>query len=309
MNIILNNDGSYELIKKGSKIDNRMDNAKYVVVDISTPLKGPIHTIIKPKYFSNEKLDCKVDLLVLYAAVDCPASDTSTFHYSLLLDNLNHRYNIYPLIQQMIDFNFYKSEFAIIDTEITIINITITFDNNTIIEINEDTMDENLQEIFKKLKLLTSVSKLDNNHIILKNNKWYASDVIPLHFDYIIYNIKESESMYLLTEKQFNRLCIIDELSITMYGRYGYYLDFNKTTDIFDAEDNYINAHGIANILRSCLYFPQYIELEKFIYHSKMVLKILVDTFIKTYNLVVTDEEFDNNPIQLFNIVNKLLQL
>lgn len=309
MNIILKDNETYEIIKNESKIKNKLEDAKYVVVDISTPLKGPVHTIVKPKHLSDEKMDCNVDLLVLYAAVDCPASDTSSFHYPLPVDNLSHRYNIYPLISQMIDFNYYKSMFDIVDTEITIENITITFSEGTTVEINEDMLDEYVEKIFKKLKLITSVKDLELEHIILKGNKWYKSTSIPKQFDYILYNIKGNESMYLLSEKQFNRLCLIDELSIKMYGRYEYYLDFNTNDDKFEEEDNYINAVGINDILSSCLYFPQYIELEKSIYQSRMALKISLETFVKTFNLVITEKEFNENPIQLFNIINKLLQL
>jgi len=310
MNIILNKDGTYEIIKNEAKIERSIKNAKYIIIDISTALKGPVCTLIKPKYLSSEKVDCQIDLLLIYAATDCPASDTSTFHYSLPLDSINHRYNIYPLMKQMIDFNYYKCEFDIVDTEITIDNISVLFDGKVAIEINEDIMDEYIDKTFKQLKLITSVLELeDENHIILKNNKWYASSEIPTHFDYILYNIKGNESLYLLTEKQFNRFCLIDSVSIKMYRCYDDITYHKSTTDVFEDEDNYITTTGISNILTSCLYFPQYIELEKNIYNSKMALTISIETPIKIYNLKITEKEFNNNPIELFNIINKLLQL
>lgn len=311
MNIGLLKDGTYTLYKKIDKVMDDLSELKYMIFDISTSLKGPVHTLVKPKYISNEKLDCSVDITVLYASFDCPSSDTTTIQYNLPIDKISNRYNIYPLIKQMWDFNYYKDYMDIVDTALTIVNISLKIGNN-IIEINEDISENEIEKIFKSYKIITNVISLKEKHIILYKNKWFLSKTIPNKFDFILYNLKTNESLYLLSYNQYKRFEDIYSFSIQMFDRW-HVEDYDNITygenyDYIDP-DNYIDSDNLTSILESCLYFPQYIELEKYIYHNKMGVVLNIETSVKNFSLLVSEKEFVEYPIKVFDIINKIIQM
>ncbi len=304
-------DGSYTIFKKESELIKRCskDEVRYIILDISTPLKGPVHTLVKPKHLSTNEVECHVDLYILYAAEDCPSSDASTFNYMLSADNVNSRYNIYPLIKQMIDFNYYKNNMDLIDSEITIENISISLEDKNI-EINEEVSDKYIDKSFKDSRLITSVyNSVGESHVILKNGKWYATISIPMEFDFILFNMKSSESMYLLSYKEYLTFNSIISVTIKIFGKCEDDYDTLQYGELYETEDNYIQASDIYSILETCLYFPQYVELERMICNSRMALVIELESITRSCKLLITEKEYDVNTIKIFDIFNKLLYL
>lgn len=311
MNICLYKDRTYKIIKKDKDISRKLKDTKYIIVDIATFMKGPTHTLVKPKFYNETNDKVTLNLSVSYRSPDCPGNDISNFEYSLNADSLNTRYNIYPLMNQMMVFNDFKYEMDVIDTEINIDTIEIYFDNNkTTISVNEDLEDNDISNIFKKLKMITSVISLGGDHIILKNGKWEETTSIPKLFDYILYNTVDSESLYLLDMMQYEILTSITKCTISMYRNFDYELFFDENDMTNPDEDNYLCSQNISQLLDICLYFPQYLELEKLIYDNAMRINIEIETKYKTYELNISEKEYRKEyQLSLFDIINKILSL
>lgn len=310
MNICLFKDKSYKIVKNAKIINKYLNDIKYIVLDISTFMKGPTHTIVKPKYYNDGEKDVVVKMNVSYSFPDCPGDDITTFKYTLKIDSPNSRYNVYPLMNQMMAFNGFKYDSNIIDSEINIDFIELCFnDLNEEIVIDEDTEEEDISKIFKELKMLTNESTLKKKHIILDKGEWFNTNHIPKKFDYILYNISGIETLYLLSYKEFMILKNINMCTIKMFRKYRYENSLNYADEEVD-EDNSLDSTNVNEILEMCLYFPQYIELEKIIYSNTMHLEIELETDYRKYRVYISEKEYrDNYQLSLFDIINKIISM
>lgn len=306
--ICLNHDGTYKKINKVEKILKHKNEIVWYLIDISTKLKGPVYTISKT--LSLDKINMiKILLTIVYNVEDCPYSDASTLHYTINIDTIEKFYSIYPLINQMMTYNMYRENFYLVSKDIIISNIEIEADN-TIIEIDENDEDYMITKAFKRLNMTTSVYKLMGVKFIILDNKnhWYISKDIPDDFYKIGLHVIGTESLYLLSRKQFIRLSSIKSMTINI----GY--DIENDCKVYDdesyiLEDNTIDCNSIEAILSTCMFFPQMMSLERAVYDVSSEITIDIDLYNgNNYHLSITEKEA-RNPIFLFDIINKIIQI
>lgn len=312
MNVGLMKNHNVKFYKKDKKILKDIDEIKYLLVNISTPLKGRLYTLAKSKDVHDIKDDdiCEIDMDISYANVDVPCCDSTVLKSRIPIKSINNKFCIYPLLNEMYHFNYVKNEFIYIDNCINIDFIRFKLKNINIEIDNEDVDDVEINKIFKKHNMRTYLADVTGtNHIIIDNGKWYFSKKIPKVFDYILYNL-HSESTYLLTYDEYIRLYTIEDLIIkiwdkTIYSEYEYIQNDINEIDC----TNYIESKGVGNILEYVfLYFPQLIEMEKTIYKSKLSLEIIIETKYKNYRLSIAEKEVSEG-LCLFDIILKLLKM
>lgn len=312
MYIALNNDGTYKVYKKLDKLYKHLSYIKYIILEISTDLKGEIYTIIDAMNINVEYGDIEVKLDVEYESVDCPCNDTSSFYSLINIDNIERYYSIYPLIKQMLIYNYFMDNFMYDGPNINIVGISLYSDKFNITLDSYNMSDGKITKIFKKLRMDTCVSKITKytKFLILKNGEWYVSESIPKHFDYVGIEMIGTESMYLLTEKQYKLLSSIVSLTIQMRDETIY--DDGYFEDLVDSRDGnellYFTTNKLAVILQSCLFFPQMLLLEHKVYNSTVSLEITVETKDVNYELTISEKEAKYG-ICLFDILNKLLTI
>lgn len=319
MIISLNLDHSYKKFKNSNNVKKILSDSKYLLVDNTTELKGTTFTLVDASKISNDiymyPKNIEFIMDISYACVDSPCCDETSFHTDMVLNTLEKAYSIYPLIKQLFDFNLYKDDFLMIDSAIDINSIILKI-RNSIIELDEFDIGKKTEKIFRELNLMTAVSStLNNKHVILKDDKWYFDKIIPHHFDYVAYNLPGIETLYLMSESQFNRFYSIKKIEIDIYDKTNYALlypmsiDESLDTDLNNV-DNQITCTGLKKLLETCIYFPQLLELEKTIYQKRVALRIILSTINRNYILDITDKEAtDCGGLCLFKILNKLLQM
>ena len=323
MIIALLYDGRYKIYKNFEDVS--IPKVKYLVIDNSTILKGKTYTIIDASKIKDDGIRklgfMDLSMSISYAGIDTPCCNETTLQSNISLNGFEKVYSIYPLIKQLFSFNIYKDSYLSIDNMLSIDSITIkTKDKNKYLICDnleiDDCDDLLIKKWFNDFNLKTDVYNLlgSDNHLILKNGKWYIDKHIPQKFDYIGYNLPDIETIYLLKEKQFSRLSLIKNISIDIYDRtdyseiYGDY-EYSEPHYIDEDFDNRLSCSSIEEFLQSCVYFPQLIELEKLIYGKNIALGITLSTPFLNYNLHITEEETRVNGICLFKIINKLLQM
>lgn len=321
MNIGLLEDNSVKFYKNDKKMIKDIPNIKYVLLDISTALKGPIYTLIRAKDIpiTQEELDlCKVKLNVTYVDSDAPFENSGSLVSEIPIKNISNRFSIYPLLEEFYYFNFIKESFLYIDNFINVYGVSVFIKENEIEIDNEETEEDEIYKIFKDLKLKTFLQEItDGKCIIISDKKWYfvKNKNIPKVFDYIIYNTGR-ESAYLLSYKEYLRLKSIENIEIKMRFNFNQedeymeiiYDDENYTGLLLDC-DNKISIKDIDDILDSLfLFFPQAIQLERIIYGIGISLEIEIETKFKNYKLSITEKEVGDG-LCLFKIINKLLTM
>lgn len=313
MHIGLMKDNSYKIFEKDKEIKKDNQNLKYLIVDISTKLKGPLHTLVKGNKLNLDNLeDMIMEMEVYYDTAsfdDYPSSNYHSFPQKYVLDSIGRKYNLNPLILQYVNFNEYHDNFLVANY-ITIGNILL--DNKII---NGDSDDMNFSRTLENLNLMTHVKSLKGNHIILANNVWHIDKKIPKKFDYILYNLEEIESLYLLSYKQYKRFCKVDQSNIELYYLWNDTEEFeslimnNKASSEGLEPDNYKILNGIKELLESFIYFPQFSILERAVNNTEVVLKIYITKGKDIIRLTISKEEFSTIPISLFSIYNTLLKI
>jgi hypothetical protein len=321
MNISLLNDGKFKILKNKYHIYNLIYDTKYLVMDISTALKGKTCTLIdvskKPiNIFKKDMFDLLgVEIELEYGAVDTPMDSEPPIKSIILFNSIEKIFSVYPLVKQMFGLNYFKEVRLSTDYILLFIRSILVKSKVSDIKFNCDDLDGKVGKYFKKLNIKTDVDNtLDpDQHIILKEGMWHISKDIPNKFDYILYHIIDIETLYILTEKQYNRFLSIKYLNVYLYDNSKY----DEIEDYFGIndeclEDNMIydmSCSDINSILETCVYLPQLIELERFIFNKNFHVVIELQTKYMTYKLDITEEETRKNGICLFKIINKLLQM
>lgn len=303
---ILNADGAI------CKNKDKKDIDKKFLIDISTKMKGPVYTI-SDNLPTDTLSSFKIGLELIYSVEDCPYSDITNIHYQIEINSIEKFFSIYPLIQQMIVYNFYCDNFDIISKRISITRIEIESTKLGIIieEYDDDTV---IKKAFARIGMVTIVHKIMLNKflILTKDNRWYISKEIPSSFHRIGIPIIGTESLYLLSKKQYKRLLKIVELDITMGYNEEETGEIDYSTDYYDfsiLEMNHIVCHKLESILETCLFFPQMISMEKAVYGkvSEINISVILDSDA-SYTIHINEKEAERS-IDLFNILNKLVEL
>ena len=299
--------------KTVSKNNNTKDINKKFLIDISTKMKGPVYTISN-SLPTDTLSSFKIGLELNYSVEDCPYSDITNISYQIEINSIEKIFSIYPLIQQMISYNFYCDNFDIITKRIAItaINIESSKLDMTIEEYDDDRV---IKKAFNRIGLVTDVAGFMYNRflVLTKDNHWYFTKEIPKSFHRIGIPIIGTESLYLLNKKQYRRLSSIVELNITLGYNGEEACSISYSTDYYDfsiLETNYLECRTLESILETCLFFPQMISMEKVVYDkvSEIEINIVLDSGA-SYTIHIDEKEAEEHSIELFNILNKLIEL
>ena len=312
MYLALRYDGSYKNYKSINKLYDDINNTEYVIIDNSTSLKGPLYTMVEASKLTLKYHEIEVIIKVQYNCIDCPFSDYSLVKSLIEVDSIEKYYSIYPLIHQLLNYNFFINDCMSEAPSITINEIYLKSDKFTI-ELNIDMYGENkFRRVFKKLNMLTCVSKaIDDGYLIMSNDKWSISNDVPDSFDYIGIPVRGSESLYILNKKDFKRFNSIQAISIKMndssiYDDSAFYeviLNDRDGSEVFEYE-----CCSLDDIFQTCVYFPQLLSLEYYVYGNNVSLDVLIETDTINYQLMITEKEAIDG-ICIFDIINKLLKI
>lgn len=334
MNIGLLKNGKFKFYKKEKDLLRDSIDMKYILVDNSTELKGPIYSIVKAEEIISKDDIVSVEIHFFYTDLDSPIHDTKILSNTIEIKSIDNRYSIEPLINLIHQIDLFKDELyygPCIDIDVVLLH----FKDGTTLDIT-GTSESKLNKRFRKYNMLTYAdSVLDiwdqhhRKHIIFKNDEWYISDEIPNKFDYIGLSLYGSKVIYFMSYKKFKRLSTIKYMRVgikdtaflevpietpeIILGDINSDITIDATgadSDYYDNEEtNFFSCKNFIDALSACLYYPQFMLIEKFIYNSVHQLTIDVDLINGfKYSLSITADETKYG-ICLFDILNKLLKI
>ena len=315
MNYILKDDHTIKKVKEIKKTD--CYNMKYALLDISTDRKGPVFTVVKSLNF-----DFKSDLIDIlmdtsYAVYDLPYEirEDAILSSRHKISTINNYYNIYPLIKQIFAFNNFIEVNSSLDSQLFIQQIQIGYNGN-VIEISEKDSDTTIKKIFKKLNMVTNTEEvLLDRFLIIYKDTWdvYSfRDYNPLemNFDKIGIMIPDTESLYLMSYKEFHLFNKLKSLEL----EFQYEIDNpNSLFEEFDDIDESISILSVSSFieyLELFIFIPQLILMEKAVYNNEVNIRLSVETKKDMYSLIIDHKE-TNNPKHtcMYYIIKKLLKM
>lgn len=270
--ILLNKDGTYKISKKSNKLSKK-DNVEYVMFDNSTALRKDVFSIVKYNKIDFDMSTVYLDYDLQFCDVDMVFTDYTRIKSHLKISKLDQRYNIYPLICQLRTFNSFGYDFLDVLFNLYLEYVDLRLDE-LIYSFDCDTSDEEVINLFNKLKLMTHMNKIFkyNEVIIFKDNKWekIMKEDISHSFDYIGLPIEGCENILLLSKKDYKLLNKIKGIKISV--------DFYD--DICNIEEDDIDFSCYANFLsfkqylQLFIFLPQFIELCKIMYQRKIIINM-----------------------------------
>lgn len=319
MNYVLNTD---ETIQKFVSSQKNESVPYLYLIDISTDRKGPVYTLTENIDYPYQSEDVEILMNTSYSSIDAPWEDCTILQSSFHMDTIERRMNIYPLIKQLIAFNTYRTANLWIDNQIFIGDIQIKI-GNLITSFDEYTSDKEIEKTFRKLHMQTCVDHyLDNETVlIIKHNKYQFISIhdIPKKFDKIGIPLKNTETLYLLSYKEYKLFQNIQDLEfLIMYPEYDSNdcIDFDWDCTAFNSgisrsSTNSIEIISLKDFLESCLFLPQMILMEKNIYPTPVEIYLCIHTKSnRVIELTINDEESDEGRnVCFFKIIKKLLKM
>jgi len=295
MNYILRNDHTYEKVKSFKESD--MKNMCCALFDISTDRKGPLYTMVQDINFDFMKENIHILMDVSYAPIDLPFDDSVLIPSSFKITNLNTYYNVYPLIKQIFAFNTFRETESTIDNQILIQDMQILYGKSEI-DISEKDSEKTIKKIFKKMKMITCVDHmLSDKFLIMRNGIWdiysYSEfEPLDMNFDKIGIMIPYTESLYLMSYKEYLLFSNFDSIDLELRYAIPRYDQVTLFDEIYDNESSTtITINDIDMLLQVCMFIPQMILLEQSIYDNDMSLKINIDRGDVMYSLVIDEDE------------------
>lgn len=292
---------------------NKKD-ASFYLIDISTDRKGSLYTITDNINTNIKYKDISVSLDISYSSMDCPLDDSTIVTSQFAIDSIEKHYSIYPLIKQIFQFNTFCEIWSLsIDSCLSIANITIHFNNNKI-SIDESDSEKSIKKAFSLLSMSTNVSDIlsENEVIIMKKGTWtietvYSDEYPKFHkFDYIVIPLEGTESVYVLTYKEYNLFRQNYKVQVNMLYR----TDDDSAIYSDDYCANWVELDRLIDVLYGCLFTPQLILLEQKIYDIPMYLEIIVSTQYRDMKISISENEIaiPRNTC-IFYILKRLLEL
>ena len=309
----------YKIYDSVNKLKKDIHKIRYIIVDNSTSLKGPVYTLIDVKDVSfDDPVSITIKLTLSYAEIDQPCTNECVIPVTILSTKFEKKYSMYPLLKQILLFNRYEEEFLYNDNCLDIIgDIEISLNDREIYHINSESenTEKELKKICSKLRINTNVfDVLEDKHIVLKDNTWefVKPDNIPFKFDYLFYNLIDTETMYMFSDYMtFYKFNKIEYFNISLLDKTDYdiieeYSDYSMD-DI--STDNRIVCEDLYSLLLTCIYLNQIIDLEFVIYSKLHELIITLKHDTVDYKLIITEKDISKSNICLFDIIDRLLKI
>jgi len=272
--ILLNKDGTFKVSNNIDKLQNK-SNVEYVMFDNSTALKKDVFSIVKYNKidFSSKKIYLDYDLQ--FCDVDMIFTDYDRLKTHLKITKLDQKYNIYPLICQLMTFTAFGYECLDTLFHSYLENVDIRIGDN-IYSFDCDTDDIEINKLFNILKLRTHMSKIfDHDEVIIFDKKEWSKvrkREIPNKFDQIGLPIDGCENIIVMPRYDYKLLKKVDKINISI--------------DFFDNERNmqeddisfsyYLSISHFNGLLQLFIFVPQLIEVCKAVYKRRVTVTMQI---------------------------------
>lgn len=320
MYIALDLFGKYKIFKNEKEMLRVKNKYEYCIFDISSTLKGPLHTMVPSSTIYNLPDTLRVEIVVEACPRDLPFKEENVFSSNIEINTLTELYSIGAQCYQYEGFNNFIQDRLIdgdIETcsDINVEEIRIIYQEASKVDIKEFHYFYNIPCSFLRKFLnanhicLCANELFKNKFLILNNGRYHFSKDIPDEYDYIGIPIIGSESFYLLTRKQYKRFMKIRDLEITV--------------SIYDCKENgdsEFNPIEFFNTIEPCshsffemlLFIPQYIAFQHLISaqidYFDLAVQVLVNYDDIIFNIVALPKDTAKG-VSLFKIIDRITKI
>lgn len=316
MYIGLVEDGRYEIFAREKDMIEKRSSFKYLVMDISTGIKGPLHTIVRSKDIHSLPESVDVELSIDIDRKDSPINQvgSSKNHYPI-----NSYSMLYAIIANIYQYDCYNAFIAEEAYEMDIGDVLMIGDIRIKYNINHDEslhfhyyydVECDFYDQFIKslnLQLYTSKAFEDDEYIEFdKNGMWFTTDKISNNAKYVGVYIAGTKSFYIISKKLFDRLDSVENAELS--------LGYTEYDNLGNAELCQLATFAIMGgrdlILPYLLFIPQYVLLYSYYLNGGMygVLNILTDSG-KEFVIECTDYELSKYGFSLFKIIKSVTKI
>lgn len=295
---------------------NKKD-ASFYLIDISTDRKGSIYTITDTLKTNIDREDICITLDISYSDYDSPCDACQMIRNRINIDSIEKFYSIYPLIKQIFEFNVFCERWSIsVNNIISISTIDIRYNNQHLI-LNDYESEKTIRKAFSHLDMVTHVSDIlsENEVIIMKNGIWekkliedMGKGAYPIFdkFDYIVIPLPRTESVYVLTYKEYKLFRHVIRVNVKLL----YHVDDDSCIESDPDEMNWVEMSSLMDILYGCLFMPQLILMEQVLYELPINLEITISTRYRDIKLKIDEKEIlvPRNTCMIF-IIKRLLEM
>ena len=315
MYIGLEESGKYVMYTREKDMILDRQKYKYLVMDISTGIKGPLHTIVKSKDIHSLPDSIDTEITIDLDRKDSPIDHVGVSKNHYPVKSYSTLYAIIANIYQYDKYNAFIAEesyeMGIGDT-ITIGDIKIRYnissEESIYFHYYYDVSCDFYERFIKQLNLRLYTTKVfgDCSYIEFdKNGYWYTTDKISNNTKYVGMYIHGTKSFYILSKKLFERIEMVDggELSL---GHVEY--DNLGNADLVQL-CTFAIMGGRDFILPYLLFIPQYVLLYGYYLNGGLYGLLNVTSNGKDYEIECTDYEMSKYGFSLFKIIKSVTKI
>lgn len=316
MYIGLNENGTYKVFQReGDMIENR-SGYKYLIMDISTGIKGPLHTIVKSKDIHSLPESIDTEITIDIDRMDSPIDHVGSSKNHYPIRSYSTLYAIIANIYQYDRYNSFISEesyeMGIGDT-IMIGDIklkyNISYEESIQFHYYYDVSCDFYEQFIRRMNLQLCTTKVfgDAEYIEFdKNGSWYSTDKISDEAKYVGVYIDGTKSFYIISKKLFDRIDNVENGELSLgYTEY----DDLGSPDLVQL-CTFAIMGGRDFIFPYLLFIPQYVLLYSHYLNGGLygLLNILLDDG-REYTVECTDYEMTKYGFSLFKIIKSVTKI
>ena len=315
MYIGLEENGRYTVFPREKDMILERSKFKYLVMDISTEIKGPLCTIVKSKDIHSLPESIDIEITIDLDRKDSPIDHIGSSKNHYPVRSYSTLYAIIANIYQYDKYNAFISEESYemdIGDTITIGDIKIRYNVSSEESIRfhyyYDVSCDFYEKFINQLNLQLYTTKVfgDASYIEFdKNGYWYTTDKISNNAKYVGMYIDGTKSFYIVSKKFFDRIEYVDsgELSLA-------HIDYDN---LGNSELVQLCTFAIMGgrdfILPYILFIPQYVLLYGYYLNGGLYGLLNITVNGKEFEIECTDYEMSKYGFSLFKIIKSVTKL
>lgn len=313
--------GNFYFNEKGKSSNTPFKNTMFSAINISTPSKGPIYTLVKGdgKLINKELTFGKVRMN--YYISETPIDEEISFEtYADFSSSDPHGF--YPLIMQIMHINEFLENQSEDDHRIYLDQVY--FNSRARNEIlSGEFSDKKLRKMIESFGIMTDMSSIVGKNSFIhiettaKFSKYTITNELPQYLrfgDQVMLCFPEIETGFLIHCKLYEDLLSLNEvtISVVFYDKMKRVHKENLIEEIGVGRNvhSYRCYHAITldQIIRLFIYVPQMIRIERILYDVDTTIEVILEKMGKTASLTIKKEEY-NTDLSLFHIVQSMLSI
>lgn len=318
--------GLYNVYQSERKMLSDSKEKDLLVFDISSQLKGPLHTMVPFLYTKEIPARIGLEVTMKTGLYELPFWDEYRMTSDIDITNYSELYSVASLIYQYEGFNYFmesifnsEEPYSLLDS-IYFNDIVVRYYKRYKDQINKFHYFYDVPCSFATKFLNSNGIKLSvndifgNKFLIMYSDKTYSLErYIPKKYAYIGLPIISAESFYIFTRSEFERFKNLI-LTVRIYDQ----KDNDEAPDIGMICTTQKIEYDLSTFCQTLLYIPQFISAlckviemnpNSSIHPSSIIIVIDLECCHNSLRITISYEELKRDGLCLFKIIDKITKL